>query len=749
MGNATRSFNLRVLTGALLALLAMALPCAAAATPEEQLAAASALFDAKKYAEAARQLDSFLAANPKHARVGVAALALGRCRAQLKQWDPAIAAYEKALAGKDAAVLTDARLGLGEAAMSAARYEKAVPALEEVVKAPLPASQAAVAWYWLAQASFRLQRYDAAERHYARVIQDYPRAEFIDAAHFGAGVAAFRQGKIEEARTKLRTVVDRYPKSEDRLQTRLVLAQIELDGKRYREARSAFDTLMRDPAFSKTDRETQASAEDGLIQALLELGEYPAASTRLEAALGRLPAGDPQRFRAQLSLGHCRYRQKQYAPAVAAYSEAAEGKDPALAAEALYWSGNAAAALERPEDAARQWSQLVSRFPKHTLAPKAQLKAAEALQAVMKPSAAAAAYRLVIKQYPAAPEAETARKALSELVDAFTDPVQLAEALKTASPAERARGQLRLGRLQVEAKKYPEAAVPLVELLKSKPAPDVTAEARYLLGVAYDGQRKAGPAVACLAEAVRLAPSAPWAGNAQSRLAWLYLDQKQPAAAERAAAAALSLKPGEAAEQQARLAQVQAQLDQQKWDAALEGCKALLSGRPTPEVLATALFTQAWVAEKQGRPEEALPLWERLAAEQPRSSYAAEALLYIGDARLKTEKFEEASQKYQALLDGFPKSPLAPEARFKLGSAFYNLNRTQDAAAQWEQVAADPAAGDFIPEALYWAGVALDKGDRKDLAIQRLSRLVAQYPKHARVPQAKVRLAALKAVAAK
>src|SRR5262245_21074350 len=104
-------------------------PARAQQSPEEQLAAASALFDARKFAEAAQKLDAFLAANPKHPKVGAAALALGRCRAELKQWPQAAAAYEKAVAARDPAVTTAAQLGLGEAALYAQLWEKAATAL--------------------------------------------------------------------------------------------------------------------------------------------------------------------------------------------------------------------------------------------------------------------------------------------------------------------------------------------------------------------------------------------------------------------------------------------------------------------------------------------------------------------------------------------------------------------------------------------------------------------------------------------
>ena len=59
-----------------------AAPSQAQQSAEEQLAAASALFDAKKFADSAQRLEAFLNTNPKRAKAGPAALALGRCYSQ-------------------------------------------------------------------------------------------------------------------------------------------------------------------------------------------------------------------------------------------------------------------------------------------------------------------------------------------------------------------------------------------------------------------------------------------------------------------------------------------------------------------------------------------------------------------------------------------------------------------------------------------------------------------------------------------
>lgn len=736
---------MRLLT--LFLVLLIAAP-AAAQSPDEQLAAASALFDARKYSEAAQRLESFLSAHPKHPKAGPAALALARSYVELKQWSRAVPAYEKAVASKDPAVAPIAQLGLGEAAINSEQWEKAATALEAAIKGPLKPEQAPLAYYWLGQARFETGKFPAAEEAYLKVARAPGKSDLAAPAYYGAGLSALRQNKRDAAQQYLKTVVGRYPKSEDRPRAMLILAQIDLEAKRPKEARAAFEALLQDPA-AKSDEELRGTAEAGLVTALMELEEFAAAAARLDGILTRLKADDPQRYRAHLSLGHCRYRQKQYEPALDSYMEAGKSAEAAVAGDGHYWAGSSALQLKRYAEAVAQFTRVLTRFPKHELCSRAQLRIGDALLAQKQESRASAAYQAVLDRFPQSAEAAEAKKALGELALATTDPVKLAAALKTAPPAERARGTLRLARLYLEGKKPAEAEKALAELVRSKPEREVLAEGQYLLGVALESRDAAAPAAAALAEALRLQAAAPWAADARGRLAWLYLDLKKPVEAERAAAAVLESKPEKEAERQARLAQVQAQLDQEKWDAALEGCRVLLASNPPAETVATVLYTQAWVSEKRGKPEEALPLWERLAREFPKSPYAVEALVRQGDTRYRAEKFTEAREKYQAAVAAGPKSALATEARFKLGSTLYNLGQYPQAAGELDQVAADPGAGDYLPEALYWSGRALEKADRKEDALQRFTRLVTQFPTHTRTADGKLRVAALKALLGK
>jgi TolA-binding protein len=718
-----------------------------AQSPEENLAAASALFDAQKYAEAAQKLDTFLMKSPKHLRAGAAALALGRCRSELKQFALAIPAYEKAIATNDSSLLLSALLGLGEAAMSTRQFEKAATALEGAMKQSLKPEQSVVVLSWLGQARFQLKQFALAEEAYSRVIREYRKSEYAPEAYFGAGLSALRQKKTDSMRQLFQVLIERYPKSPDRPQAMLLLAQTDLDAKRYGEARSQYEALLRDAGAKTAEKSLLQEAEDGLIQTLLALEDYNAAIPRLESVLARLPASDPQRFRAQLSLGHCRSRQKQYAPALNSYQEAAKSPETMVAAQGAYWTANTQFALDRPAEAGATFRRFATQYPKHELAPRALRRAGEAFESAKQSAEATSAYRALVSSYPSSSEATAAKKALTAFVEGLNDPTQLKAALKSIPVAERPASLLRLARLYIASQKYVEAGEPLAELVQIKPASEVLAEAKYLQAMAWEALSKTPPPsiVSAYEEAIRLAPKASWSAQAFARLAWLYLDLKTPQKSEKAANSALESKPNPDVMQEARLAWVQSQLDQERWENAMEGCRLLLEGNPSPATLEAVHFLQAWTMERRGKPEEALPLWEKVASEHPKSRYAAEALLHVGDARLKAEKHEEARTQYALLLSNFPQSPLAIEARFKLGSALYSLSRYEEAVAAFALVIADKKAGDYLPESLYWSGVAFEKLSKKESAIQYLMRLVTQYPNHSRVKTAKIRLAALKA----
>lgn len=734
----------RFLALVLLTLLAARSPAAALqASPEEQLAAASALYDQKKFLQAAAVLEGFLKAHPQHARRGPAALALARCYVEQKQYARAIPAYEKAVASRDAATLALARLGMGEAALLDRQFARAARVLEECVRESHPPERLALAYYWLGQARSELGRYLPAVEAYRKVIDDHLGAEFADGAYLGAGFAAYRGKDPAGARSLLSTLLARFPESEERVHARILLAQVDLDERKYAEARRGFELAMSDPGFTSASVGIQWSAEEGLVRALLETEQFEAATARLRGVLGRLTKGDVRLFAAQLSLGHCLFRQKQHEPALSAYREAAKGTQGAVAAEGHYWAANVLLALDRPAEAAAEFARVVQRFPTHDLAPRAQRRAGDALAAARNPGAAAEAYRTVVQKYPRSPEAVEARKLLASTYESFSDPTQIQAALKSAAPAQRPRLSLRLARVYADRRQFDRAEAVLRPLLTLPSTPD-RAEAHYLLGLALEGLRKPAPAAAAFEAALRLAPG-DWKADARSRLAWLHLDLKQPDKAEAHARKSLAENPGEEGLLQARLVLLQALLDQQKWAPAREVCRKLSEGEQSPETTESVAYAEAWIASRIGSPDEARKAWERLAGEFAQGRHAAEAHVRLGEIHFKAEEYAAARGEFEAALRAGSTGPLARDARFKLGSTLYNLEQFELAAAEWGRVAQDAGAGTLIPEALYWQGLALEKAGMKPQAVRALEQLVQRFPKHARVGAARVRLAVLKA----
>lgn len=721
---------------------------AKAQSAEEQLASASALFDTMKYEQAAQTLDAFLAKNGSHPKAGVAAFVLGRCRFQLKQYPAAIAAYTRAIESKDTSIATESQLGLGEAAMQAAKYDTAASALQSALKSPLKPEQAVVVYYWLGEADYNLKRFKEARDAYDHVVNDYPKSELVARALYGSALSASQSDDYEAATQRLRSLIEKYRDSKDRPRAMLLLAQLEQGRKKTQDARRDFEAALNDNGV-KQNQELRADAEDGLIQCLLELKDYQKAAPLLEAALARLPTADPQKYRAAQTLGNCRYQTKEYEKAITAYQIASESKEPTVAAQGLYWMGNAQLGASKFADSAKSFHALVERYPKDRLASKAALKAADALAQAKQIKEATVAYQAVVDKFPTSPEATEARQSLASLAGSLADPVQILAAVKNATPSDRNPVLIRVARIYLSQKTIAEATKVLNEALKNNPSPEVGAEANYLLALGYDFDKKSDLAVASLAQALNLAPRATWALNANTRLAELYLNLKQPEKAEKTANSALELKPDGNTEQSIRLTLIQALVEQKKWDEAFNTSQTLLNNSPTPDNAANALYTQAWIREQQNRPQDALPIWERLAKEYPKNEFTAEALLHLGDSQLKAEKYAEAQERYDQLISSFPMSDLIPEARYKRGSALFNAGKTEEALTDFKAVAEDKNAGDLQPEALYWTGVALDKSGKKEEALDRLTSLVNKYPSHARVANAKIRIAALKATLGK
>jgi tol-pal system protein YbgF len=103
-------------------------------------------------------------------------------------------------------------------------YEPAIVAFRQFM-ASFPASQLAdTAQYWIVECYFHQQKFREAVAEFSRVESSYPTSERLASSLLRKGYALIELGDSALARGALRTVVQRFPRSDD-----AILAQRQLD----------------------------------------------------------------------------------------------------------------------------------------------------------------------------------------------------------------------------------------------------------------------------------------------------------------------------------------------------------------------------------------------------------------------------------------------------------------------------------------------------------------------------------------
>ncbi|GEM_PF-134911 len=101
----------------------------------------------------------------------------------------------------------------------------------------------------------------------------------------------------------------------------------------------------------------------------------------------------------------------------------------------------------------------------------------------------------------------------------------------------------------------------------------------------------------------------------------------------------------------------------------------------------------------------------------------------------RQEKFQEAKQVFKAFVKQNPDAPLAANAYFWIGECEYKSNRFEEAILEYQRVISDYPKSNKVPDALLKQGFAFARLGEKDTARIVLKKLLKLYPN---TPQAKV-----------
>ena len=724
-----RNSCLRILVCCLCA--ALLLP--ALATPADQaFMTARQLLETGHEAQAAAGLKKFLADFPDDPRQRDAAFMLGRCYQQEKQYEPALAAYDRVIeltaAPEQSKLRAETYFHQAECAYQLKNYENAARAYAASLKtSTADADLAARAQYWLGDSLYRAGHTDEALREYRKVIDMAPTHQLAPWSLYAVGMLELNRGQYAPAITALERVQTQFPEvidaGEIKLDCGLAYAGRAGQGKDADDVKHADALLSAVAADDKAAAASRQEAARALAQMYMDVQQYPRAATAYAQVLALLPPDSAGAVDAHLQRGHALYNNGQFSEACAEYARVAENKiAPAPARTACYWLGNSwfqQAQKTHQAAAAQAAVSALTRFladapPDAPQAPRATLLLALSYEDLAAQAGgtsaragAVAAYKDLLAKWPASREAGQAHAGIMRLSATMTSAEleQVAGSLPDGAAAWNVA--LQLAREQYLAGKYPEAIATAQKVLEGKPDAELSGGAHFLIGACY--QRLDRPAEAIPHYKLVLGHAT---GDlllcARRGLTRAYLDTRQFPEARESARALGTLpvaetEPAAAASEQAERLTLLAEacVGAQQYPEALDAYARIGRDFPGTAQAPYALMGIAWIAETRKDQPAAIAAYRDMLAKFPAHKLAADAAFRLGMALNEQKDFTQAIAALKMVPNTYP---LADQAAYTLAWAYQDAGQPAEANAQFARLAEQFPKSELAGDSLFRIG---------------------------------------------
>ncbi|TAH39548.1 MAG: tetratricopeptide repeat protein [Planctomycetota bacterium] len=701
---------------------------------------------------------------------------LGQCEFEAERNDAAIAAFAKTLASNKDYLKTPARFFSGEAWFRKGEMEKAESEYAEVLKVKGQNEYIRGSQYGLVWCAFRRADYATALQRIGQYLQAYPRdaaaaemnflrgealleldrpqealasyrsvseGAFADAAARGAGFALAALGDPRAAAAQFASVVEKFPDSRFAAEAAMQSGIQRMKAEEYALALQAF---------------TLPAAGDGpellywRAQAQAKTGDREEALAALDEALRKQP-DDELSGRIHTVRGDVLYDMGRLEEAATAYARSGSDYSIHAAAAASLNAG-------RWEDAARQASVLLEKFPQSQYRGQAQIVLGEAMLQLKKyPEAeqgfsgalagtdpalraragtrlgwcrflqddfagAAARFGAVVQEFPDAAESEEAAfmlgRAQLAAADVEGDKVASAELRRAAAASwgaylrKHPRGQwaaetaLRLARLETGDA----ANARLAALIQTYPDSPFVPQALLLLAENLSTAKHYDQAEPRYRELLQRYPDSELVPTAQYGLAWLLHDTDR---SHEAVAVLQTLLAKKKAPEPLRVRALEllvfAEEKSGNPDGALEAYQRLAGATTDEEERLRAAQTVVAALKRAGRPDHADALLASVVGSSQNPSVKARALVERTYLRLDQKDVERAEAFAREAQRVAPAEPAVSEAFFFVGEARFERNEDAQAAVLYH-VAGTTEGSPVMDRALYKEGFALlRKGD--------------------------------------
>jgi TolA-binding protein len=684
------------------------------------LSRAQALYLGKKYPEAAKGCEDYLAKYSGGAGRADAMyfLALSQ-RAQDKNDAAAKTAAELVEKFPDSSHRTDALLLEGQGFEAIGKFEQAIGAYDQMLSSA-PEPRKADALYSLGIASYKAGKYDGATKNLTALLESYPKSAYSKPAKLQLGMAQLAGGRTNQARSTLEAVA--REDSERAGEAQYGLAQCDIADKRYQQAVGRLDQLA--AATPAPANIAQVRLDRAVCR--MELGQFQQAAEELQAIRDQY-ASSPQVAEATYRQAFCLHRLAKYEQSHALCGEVEKLKGSGFAeanaeldAENLFVMAKYGEAKARFEKLARggqgakddgrklrftfrvgQCDYFAGDYAKAagtlaTVAGNSEIARDADLRQVPlllgdaylqqgKFSEAAEA----LEKYAGMPGADRPqgqyKLGLAKLKGNDVEGAERAFAMATEGSSDSQwvqRAWFERGQIELKEKQYDQAASSLRRVLNANASAEVAGPAEYQLGWAEFGAKR----------------------YQQAASAWHEMSAKFPKdklAADAAFQEGVALREGR-------------QLDQ-----AVEVLQGFAASHPDNPNAVKAKQLAAACLRDLNKNDESRKLLELISASG--GSAGGDTILYdLAWAQRDAKQMSEAQATYRRLLSEQPGSKLVPAARTELAELLYDDKRYDEAVTLLEQVVGDKNAdAKVVALAEYrlgWCYQALKKPDKAAVA---------------------------------
>jgi len=274
------------------------------------------LFNEKKYKEAAKAYETFIAANPEHADRASALFQAGMCYQRLNQSGDAVDRWETAAKIDPTSPIAEKALArAGDVYFTTNHYDDARRCYQALIAGFADSRSAAVGALRIAQCDYNAGRYPDAVAAYSSVIDTYPTHAVAAEARRGIEQSLYQLGQGKDGEAVLADLVEKYPSSSFAADAQFEIALRRYQAKEYEAAADAFRRVVSQfPSYSAADR-----AHFLMADSYARLGRTDDVRTACEQFVTFFPNSE-YRASVLLQLGAARFAAGDYMRAAADFT---------------------------------------------------------------------------------------------------------------------------------------------------------------------------------------------------------------------------------------------------------------------------------------------------------------------------------------------------------------------------------------------------------------------------------------------